>query len=320
MSGAVAGGALAALLSAIHYNKERKNEKKQSFAKRFLKSLIWTGLGAAGGGILGSGLGRAIGNHVQYNRNLELAKKLIRDNGMKKRTGRVLYLNYPENTYSGKLLGFLSKVFPNGVPVQHGALLTMDEDGGNAKIFQASALVGDQNKDFGHYVVGQGLELGDRNMIISGARGLSGEINRGLMQVSSLRNSLKGKTDSEIARILADYGKSNGMGDVVEISEGKRNVDINLPEVFAKIDTQTENGPSGSGYGFMPGRYNCGTAARRMYSTVNGRKDHILDLLWGGFPGDNAPSMATKTVGHSHALEKREDKTPRGMPDTEFLY
>lgn len=89
--GALAGGGLAALMSALYYGK--KSKKKQSFASRFLKGLAFTGIGAIGGGLAGMGLGRLIGNHIWFKRSLDAAQKRIVDENIPYRKGRVMYVN-----------------------------------------------------------------------------------------------------------------------------------------------------------------------------------------------------------------------------------
>ena len=44
------------------------------------------------------------------------------------------------------------------------------------------------------------------------------------------------------------------------------------------------------------GGYRCGNITRQAFDAARG-EGHILDLLWGGFPGADAPSIGTdKTV------------------------
>ena len=44
------------------------------------------------------------------------------------------------------------------------------------------------------------------------------------------------------------------------------------------------------------GGYRCGNITRQAFDAAHG-EGHFLDLLWGGFPGADAPSVGTdKTV------------------------
>lgn len=305
IAGAVAGGALSAVLSSLYYGK--KDKKKQSFAKRFLKGLLWTLAGSAGGGLAGAGIGRALRTHATYSKNLEDAKMKLRAAGVKPRKGRLLLVNYPDNKYKGDEYKLVKKIFPDGAPVQHAVAVTMDEDGSNAKVFGAGLISGKLNEDWGRMLVGKGLKEQNNDMVISGARMLSGKINRGGLFVYGIGDILKGKGNDEIAKILADYGKKHDLGDKVEVFEGKRGIDVELPEMFARVANRRVNGPNGRGYEFLPGGYNCGTLGRDMYNTVNGDWSHWKDMLIGGWPDQNMPSSARKFTASSHNLENREN-------------
>ena len=310
IGGAIAGGSLAALLSAIYYS--RKSKRKQPFYSRFLKSLMMTGLGAVGGGLAGSGLGYMLASHIIYKRSVENARKRLLSENKPARYGRVMYVNFPDNKYTfdknsrpGKILKTL---FPKGAGIQHGALLVMDNDGGNAKIYELGGMFGDEVNGEAKEMLQKGISNNDKAMVEIGSDMLSGKYNPAYLQKYDLKDSLKGKDDSVIRKYIADYGKKNDMGDVAELYEGAKNVNINMIEPFLQELWKNYKGR----YGILPGQLNCGTAARAAFDSVQGNLSHGLDMLYAGFPSDNAPSMSTKTTGHSYEVEKRE--TSRYFP------
>lgn len=317
VSGAIAGGALSAILSALYYGK--KDKKKQSFAKRFLKSVLWTFAGAAGGGLAGAGIGRALRTHATYEKNLEDAKNKLQSDGIRPRNGRVFLVNYPDNKYKGNEYGIFRKIFPEGPPVQHSMIITTDKDGGNAKAFGAGIISGDSGKKWGEFLIRKGLRDKSQDLVMSGARILSGKIKRGGMYVYDIGDVLKGKSDNDIAKALADFGKMRSFGDKAEVYEGRKDVNVEIPEMFARIANRRVNGPEGRGYEIMPGGYNCGTAARDMFNTVNGKWSHWADMAIGGMPNWNMPSFAKKTTASSHELEGRKSLF-EGKPKISNIY
>lgn len=310
-TGALTGGILAAVLSSVRDGKD--NGKKKSFARRLLRGILWSGAGALGGGLAGLGIARMIGSQVRYSRNLSAAKNIASRQGPSGK-GRVLYLNFPENKFEAEDGTALKKVFPEGVPVQHGALVTMNEDGSNARLFQIGGvgIFGEGDKGWGKFLVEKGLKDDDKDLVRIGSNLMSGKSAYANLSTGDLGDVLKGKSDEDIARTLADYGKRFNLGNIVEISEGKKGVDRRIPEEFMKFDARSFN-ESGMGYGVLPGGLNCGTSARRAFDTVNGNMSHLLDYLAGGLPSLNAPSIARKWVGKSHEVEGREDMIPQGF-------
>ena len=310
-AGALSGGLLAAVLSSISDGKQ--NGKKKSFAKRLLKGLLLSGAGALGGGLAGAGIARIIGNQSQYSKNLDEARNIASKKGPAGK-GRVLYVNFPNNKFEAADGTFLKKMFPKGVPVQHGAVVTMDSDGSNARLFQIGGvgIFGRKDNGWGKFLVEKGLKEDDKDLVRVGSDLMSGKMSYADLTTGNLGDILKGKSDEDIARTLADFGKRFKLGDIAEISEGRKGVDRRIPEEFMKLDAKSFN-RCGMGYEVLPGGLNCGTSARRAFDTVNGGMSHFLDYLSFGFPAQNAPSMARNWVGKSYGIEGREDTIPKGF-------
>lgn len=201
----------------------------------------------------------------------------------------------------------MSKILPKGAPIQHGALLVMDEDGGNAKIINVGGLSGDRAISKAKDLLRAGLNRrddADKNgieLIRRGARIINEGKEPATMYYQELGNALKGKDDRDIARFMADYGKANDMGGLAELFEGKKGVNVSLVMPFMEELYKRCHGD----YSVIPGAFNCGTSARGGFDSVQGGWSHFLDLLWGGFPSNNSPSLSSKTTAKSYDKEDR---------------
>lgn len=344
MYGAISGAALAAIISALKYGKGKKH-KNGSVFNRIMKGLLWTGAGALGGGVLGAGIGRMIGSHVEYSRALKRAKEIVeerRKNGQYDRRGRVLLLNYPDNKMiigdkelekglpnwvGEKPRAWLKKLFPRGLTIQHGAVITMDEDGGDARMFEVGDVPASWSNTLYKNKVQQGKNEGDEEKIRGGNYGLEQGNTWAELSETYLGDSLKGKTNQEIADMFAEYGLSDGEGGRARIYEGKKGVDLNLVHAFLESYHDAANGYGGTGYTIIPGGYNCGTSARAAFDSVQSPWSHYLDMLCGGFPSNNMPFLATEAKSIKVPVKKKDDDTDiqdywtyRRRKGDEFLY
>ena len=316
LTGALAGGAIAAALSAMRYGKKKdKDGKKRSTAGKVLKSLLWTALGAVGGGIAGAGIGRMIATHIKYRRALDEAKDKVKD---RRRTlgipekgrnnGRVLYVNYPQNKY--ELKGIYSKIFGKSVPIQHASLLVMNEDGSDASLY--SPRMNDDEDDVkrvGEQLVETGKRENDSKLVEEGKNILARKIDRGTYDIHMFNDRLKGKSDEEIARFLADYGHSHDLGGEVNMYEGKKGIDRDIVEEFMERAQRIAHIDGNPGYSIFPGGYNCGTASREGFDVVQDPSSHWRDMLFGGWPSNNAPSFAKQTAAKYYKDEGREESS-----------
>lgn len=313
MAGMAAGTALAAILSYLHYSKQ----KKDSVLKRILKGLAWTGLGAASGGAFGYGIGKLYGSNAEFYKALESAKKKndhAKNLGVSDGNGRVLLVNFPRNMsdlndddlkyllpswVSQKNRARLRKILPKEVETQHAAILTMNNDGSNARLMGIGDSSPDESKSYFNEMAESGKLFRDDAMKRSGEDGLKNGLTRAEQRVVDFKDRLKGKSDDEIAKIIAGYGKVHGYGDEVDMYEGEKNVDIGLARQFWNDHNYIAHGSGHTGYGISPGSYNCGTAARATFDSVQPFWSHLLDMAWGGRPVANMPAMAKKTHARS---------------------
>lgn len=314
LTGALAGGALAAALSAMYYGKKnKKDEKKQSMPGKVLKSLLWTALGAAGGGLAGAGIGRMIATHIKYRRALDEAKETVKERRRMygipekgRKDGRVIYVNYPKNKF--ELKGIYSKLFGKSVPIQHASLLVMNEDGSDAALYSPRMNADQEDvKRVGKSLIEDGKAENNVKLVEEGKNLLSEKIDRGTYDIHMFNNRLKGKSDEEIARILADYGHANDLGGEVRMYEGKKGIDRDLVEEFMEKAQRIAHIDGNPGYSIFPGGYNCGTASREGFDVAQDPKSHWRDMLFGGWPSNNAPSLAKETAAKYYKDEGREE-------------
>lgn len=307
--GAISGAAIAAIISAIKYGKGKKHQKESVF-NRIMKGLLWTGAGALGGGLLGAGIGRLIGSHVEYSRSLKKAKEILaerRNNGHEDRIGRVLLVNFPKNKMlvgdhelekglpkwvGPKYRDWLKKHFNDGITIQHAALITMDDDGGNARIFDVSD---SSSKESGMRFAEKfvtGARGGDKDKELGGNYGLENDNTWAKLKEHYIGDAFKGKSNQQIADMLARYGAAEDYGGSVDLYEGRKGVNVDLVHAFIEARHDRANGYGSTGYTIIPGGYNCGTSSREGFDSVQSPWSHFLDSICGGFPSQNMPMMA----------------------------
>ena len=88
-----------------------------------------------------------------------------------------------------------------------------------------------------------------------------------------------------------------GYGDKVELW-AKEVDDIGIAERYMEQLAANEKRGSMAWRFWQIGGYRCGNVTRQAFDAARG-EGHFLDLLWGGFPSADAPSIGTeKTVCH----------------------
>ena len=203
-------------------------------------------------------------SHCRYSRRAAAARVL--GDGVKARPGRIYFVSFPENNLALDIWGW----HPN---VGHASLLTRDEAG----------MV--KQYDYGWFV-GHG---GGRpaNAI--------GYVNKSPSYGVVTRKAFPEKqtNDVEIARMVLE--DMVGYGNKVELW-AKDVDDIGIAERYMEQLADDENRGSMAWRCWQIGGYRCGNMTRQAFDAARG-EGHFLDLLWGGFPGADAPSIGTdKTV------------------------
>ena len=127
------------------------------------------------------------------------------------------------------------------------------------------------------------------------------------------RESAKATNDTEVARIVLK-GMPGNYGRKVEL--WARDVaDIGIAERYMEQLAEDRERGSMAWRCWQIGGYRCGNITRQAFDAARG-EGHFLDLLWGGFPGADAPSIGTeKTVyvkprRRSREMGAGDDGTP----------
>ena len=101
--------------------------------------------------------------------------------------------------------------------------------------------------------------------------------------------SAKATNDMEVARMvlagMPDYGNK------VELW-AKDVADIGIAERYMEQLAADKDRGSMAWRCWQVGGYRCGDITRQAFDAARG-EGHFLDLLWGGFPGADAPSIGT---------------------------
>ncbi len=209
-------------------------------------------------------------SHYKYSKRAEAARML--HEGEKAKQGRIYFASFPENRLAVDIIGGW---YHN---VGHASLVTRDNMG----------LV--KQYDYGWFL---GHEEGGRPECAIGYvdKDLSyGTVSRRTFPVE---RSAIATNDMEVARMVLEG--MPGYGGKVEI--WARDVaDIGIAERYMEHFAADEHRGSMLWRCWQIGGYRCGNIVRQAFDAARG-EGHFLDLLWGGFPGADAPSIGTeKTV------------------------
>ncbi len=204
-------------------------------------------------------------SHYRYAKRATEAQKV--PNGAKAKPGSIYFVSFPENTLDLSICGW----HPN---IGHASLLTRDSEGVTKQY------------DYGWFVGHSGKRP-------KGAIGYVDE-NPSFGVVTRKTFSWKMTNDEQIARAVLD-GMSSAYGKKVELWSVDVG-DIGIAERYFEQLADDKDRGSMAWQCWQIGGYRCGNVTRQAFDAARGN-GHFLDLLWGGFPGADAPSIGTvKTV------------------------
>ena len=209
-------------------------------------------------------------SHFNYSRRAAAARVL--PEGCAAIPGRIYFVSFPENCLAVSIVGW----HPN---VGHAALVTND---GMGTIRQY---------DYGWFVGSDG-RCSDRAIGYRGDGASYGVVER---KTFPTELSKKATNDLNVARMVLE--DRPGYGDKIEMW-AKDVDDIGVAERYMEQFADDEDRGSMAWRCWQIGGYRCGNITRQAFDAARG-EGHYLDLLWGGFPGADAPSVGTeKTVWH----------------------
>lgn len=225
--------------------------------KRKLMSVVLVGLAALMCGCLSY-------SHCRYARR-EAAARVLPEKA-KAVPGRIYFVSFPENRLALSLWGW----HPN---VGHASLVT-DDRKGTIKQY-----------DYGWFVGYGGQRPSDAIGYVD-ANESYGVVKRKVFPAAS---GARATNDLEIARmVLADMPN---YGNTVELW-AKDVADIGIAERYMEQLAEDRDRGSMAWRCWQIGGYRCGNVTRQAFDAARG-EGHFLDLLWGGFPGADAPSIGT---------------------------
>lgn len=225
--------------------------------KRKLMSVVLVGLAALMCGCLSY-------SHCRYARR-EAAARVLPEKA-KAVPGRIYFVSFPENRLALSLWGW----HPN---VGHASLVT-DDRRGTIKQY-----------DYGWFVGYGGQRPSDAIGYVD-ANESYGVVKRKVFPAASVARATN---DLEIARmVLADMPN---YGNTVELW-AKDVADIGIAERYMEQLAEDRDRGSMAWRCWQIGGYRCGNVTRQAFDAARG-EGHFLDLLWGGFPGADAPSIGT---------------------------
>lgn len=226
-------------------------------AKRKLRSVVLVGLASLMCGCLSY-------SHCLYARR-EAAARVLPEK-VKAVPGRIYFVSFPENRLALSLWGW----HPN---VGHASLVTNDREG-TIKQY-----------DYGWFVGYCGQRPSDAIGYVDASESY-GVVKRKVFPAASVALATN---DLEIARmVLADMPN---YGSKVELW-AKDVADIGIAERYMEQLAEDRDRGSMAWRCWQIGGYRCGNVTRQAFDAARG-EGHFLDLLWGGFPGADAPSIGT---------------------------
>ena len=203
-------------------------------------------------------------SHFNYLRRAAAARML--PEGRAERPGRIYFVSFPENCLYASIFGW----HPN---VGHAALVTND---GMGTIRQY---------DYGWFVGSDG-GCSDRVIGYKGDGASYGVVER---KTFPAELSKKATNDLAVARMILE--DKFGYCDKIEMWAKDVN-DIGVAERYMEQFADDRDRGSMAWRCWQIGGYRCGNIARQAFDAARG-EGHFLDLLWGGFPGADAPSIGT---------------------------
>ena len=207
-------------------------------------------------------------SHYKYSCRAAAARALPEGEGA--RPGRIYFASFPENKLALDIFGW----HPN---VGHASLVTSDRAG---QIKQY---------DYGWFVGYGGGRPSDAIGYVDDSPSYGVVTHKSF----AVGQSAKATNDMEVAKmVLADMPD---YGNKVELW-AKDVDDVGIAERYMEQLAEDKNRGSMAWRCWQIGGYRCGNVTRQAFDAARG-EGHFLDLLWGGFPGADAPSIGTdKTV------------------------
>ena len=206
--------------------------------------------------------------HYRYSKRAKAAQAL--PEGVEATPGRIYFASFPENKLAVSILGW----HPN---VGHAALVTRDR-AGRVKQY-----------DYGWFVGYEG-EIPDDAIGYVDESPSYGLVTR---KIFPPEQAAKATNDLQIAYMVLN--DMPGYGDTV-VLWAKNVDDIGIAERYMEQLADDANRGSMAWSCWQIGGYRCGNVTRQAFDAARG-EGHFLDLLWGGFPGADAPSLGTdKTI------------------------
>lgn len=214
-------------------------------------------------------------SHYRYSQRAEAAR--VVPEGVASRPGRIYFASFPENCVAVSVFGYHPCV-------GHASLVTRDHSGLTKQY------------DYGWFVGSGGGRPDDAIGYVDESASY-GVVRR---KTFSAEQSAKATNDMGVAKMVFngmgtdDDGKPL-YGNKVELW-AKDVADIGIAERYMEQLAEDRNRGSMAWRWWQIGGYRCGNITRQAFDAARG-EGHFLDLLWGGFPGADAPSIGTeKTV------------------------
>lgn len=202
-------------------------------------------------------------SHYKYSKRAEAARAM--PEGVAARPGRIYFASFPENRLAVSVCGW----HPN---VGHASLVTRDGVG-TVKQYDYGWFKGRgggrPSDAIGHYV-------SDSYGVVT------------LKKFSSMVVE-KATNNMSVAQMVLDG--MPGYGDKIELW-AKDVDDIGIAERYMEQLADDKDRGSMAWRCWQIGGYRCGNITRQAFDAARGEY-HWLDLLWGGFPGADAPSIGT---------------------------
>ena len=206
--------------------------------------------------------------HYKYSCRAEVARALPEGEGA--RSGRIYFASFPENKLALDIWGW----HPN---VGHASLVTSDRAG----------LI--KQYDYGWFVGYDGGRPSDAMGYVNESPSYGVVTHKSF----AVGQSAKATNDMEVAKMVLN--SMLGYGNKVELW-AKDVDDIGIAERYMEQLAEDKNRGSMAWRCWQIGGHRCGNITRQAFDAARGEY-HWLDLLWGGFPGADAPSIGTeKTV------------------------
>ena len=220
-------------------------------------------------------------SHYKYSQRAEAAR--VVPEGESAKPGRMYFASFPENCLAVSVLGWHPCI-------GHAALVTSDHAG----------LI--RQYDYGWFCGRAGEWPANAPSGAIAYKGDGPSYGLAMRKTFSARRSARATNDGEVARMVLEG--MPGYGDKVELW-AKDVDDIGIAERYMEQLAADENRGSMAWRFWQIGGSRCGNVTLQAFDAARG-EGHFLDLLWGGFPGADAPSAGTEKVVYSRPTKGRE--------------